>query len=656
MLFLVRGILLSALALLLLGPLWKGLLTRTEKPIVIYLEDISNSVRAFTPEAQYESFSSERDNILDGLSDDFEVERYRFGAGTLNWIDSVSGENQATNISQALNDVLEIHSHQNVGAVIVATDGIYNQGFNPLYSNLSTNTSIYSIAMGDSSRSKDLFVQALQYPKVVYLGDQFQLDVEWGAYNFKGKTIRIRISDENGKELFNKVRTLDRNEQFERETVIIDAGSPGISKYYVRLSSDQTDEVGGNNSQTAYVEVLDGRKNVLMVYSGPHPDIKAISSVIEGNKNYEVTTTSIRKFDHRVEDYDLVILHGLPNVQNSVSSQSIISECKETGKSLALIITAATDLKAVNEFQSVMSITPTGQQANEVQALLNSTFNDFQLPEGLNESLRNYPPLVTPFAEYEAGPNTRTILYQRLDDINTGYPLIISGQEGSSRILIFSGEGLWRWRMMEYARKETTATFDKFINQLIQFVTIKEDKRKFRLFVNEQLTWENEAVYFHAELYNTNYELVNEPDVSLKVSDAGGNTYDFIMDRTLNGYKLDAGLLPVGSYQAKARASWSGEEFASGVRFTIREVQLETLNRQADHKMLFNLSNKSGGKLYNIAEMQSVTSDVRSDVNLKPVLYNSEKTTSLLDFKWIFFILLGLLTIEWIVRKWLGGY
>jgi len=655
-LFVLRSILLSALALLLLGPLWKGLLTRTEKPIIIYLEDVSNSVTTFTSADDLDSYKSQRKEILTDLSGDFEVERYRFGAGVVEWTDSVNGKDKATNISQALNDVLEVHSHQNVGAVIIATDGIYNQGFNPTYSNLSSGTSIYSIAMGDSSQTRDLFVQALQYPKVVYLGDQFQLDVEWGAYNLKGRNIQVVITDEDGKEIIRKSHALDQNEQFGRESVVIDAGKPGIRKFYVRLSSGVTEDVSGNNSQTAYVEVLDGRKNVLMVYSGPHPDIKAIASVIEENKNYEVTVQSIRQLDQRVEDYDLVLLHGLPNGQNAVTSQSVLSKCVQAGKSVAVIITQGTDLAALNDWQSILKIQSTGQEPNEVQALLNIDFNDFQLPDGLNESLRHYPPIITPFAEYEAGPNSRTILYQRLDDINTGYPLIISGQQDASRVMIVAGEGLWRWRMMEYARKETTETFDKFVNQLIQYVTIKEDKRKFRLFVNSNLTWENEAIFFNAELYNANFELLNEPEVSLSVNGSDGNTYDFVMDRTLNGYKLDAGLLPVGSYTATAKSSWSGERYASNVRFTVREVQLETLNKQADHEMLFNLSDKSGGKLYHISEMNVLTTDINADVNLKPVLYNSEKTTSLLDFKWIFFILLGLLSIEWVVRKWLGGY
>jgi hypothetical protein len=657
-LFSLRASLVAGLAFLLLAPLWKGIVTRTEKPIVLYLEDISQSVGEFTAEADMAAYVDGRERLYNALAENFEVERYRFGSGLMTWADSVPGAEKASDISGAINELLEIHSYQNVGAMIVASDGIYNRGFNPAYSNISASTSIYTIALGDSTPSRDLFIQALQYPRVVYLGDQFQLDLEWGAYNLSAGSVDIIFRDESGTELSSRRLNINSDEVFGKESIIVDASKPGIQRVNVSLSGSLPEDVNANNSLSAYIEVLDGRKNVLLVYDAPHPDVKAVKSVIENNRNYAVDAFSAERFyrtSDQIDEYDLVVLHGLPS-QASGSGSDILLKCRQKGKSVVIIISSGSDITAFNAGQEILSIMPSGSQVNEVQGLLNNDFNDFRIPTGLNEALRNYPPLITPFAEYRAGPNSSTIVWQRLGDINTGYPMIITGLEETARLMIVTGEGIWRWRMMEYAASASTEVFDAFINQLIQYVSVKEDKRKFRLFVNKNLAWENEAVRFNAELYNANYELINESEVRLAVRSASGENYEFAMDKTLNAYTLDAGLLPVGNYTATASAAWAGENFVTEVKFAVREVQLETLNKQADHQMLYNLSAATGGAAFSPGDMEDIPASIRENVNLKPVRYTSEKTTSLMHFQWIFFILLGLMSLEWFVRKWLGGF
>jgi len=42
---------------------------------------------------------------------------------------------KVTNLSNTLDEIYNKYSHQNVGAIILASDGIYNQGNNPIYSN-----------------------------------------------------------------------------------------------------------------------------------------------------------------------------------------------------------------------------------------------------------------------------------------------------------------------------------------------------------------------------------------------------------------------------------------------------------------------------------------------------------------------------------------
>lgn len=651
----IRWLAVSSIAWLLLGPIWQGLLTKTEKPIIIFLEDISESIAAFSSDETLEAYEQQKVAMLDELADDYEVEQYRFGSELLTAEDNIPGSEKATDLSGSLKAVIERHSYQDVGAIIVATDGIYNRGFDPSYTGFGASTSVYTVALGDTSPYRDLFVESLLYPRVVYLGDQYQMDVEWGAYNVQGAAASVVVTDENGIERLRSSIDIDAVETFGRQSVILDADQPGIQKVSVRVQTTAEEDITVNNYRSAYIEVLDGRKNVLILYDYPHPDVKAFKQIIEANKNYEVEVAAATDFSTSLDDYDLIVLHGLPSIASSVG-ESIIDQCLSRQKSMLFVLTPSSDLKVFNEKLDVLQVTQIGGQSNEVQALLNKDFNDFQIPEGLEDAFRSYPPLLTTFGEFEAGSNARVIAWQRLGDINTGYPMIVSGIQDESRVMVVAGEGIWRWRMNEFARKEHTDVMDAFVNQLIQYVTVKEDKRRFRLFVDKNLILENEPVKFSAELYNANFELVNEPDVSLELVDADGTDYTYTMDKTFNGYTLDAGILPIGSYRAVARTSHAGEQHQASAAFTIREMQLETMNKQADHKLLFNLSASTGGKFYDAGNMAGLADAVKENVNLKPVLYTTEKNTSILHFQWIFFILLGLLTVEWFVRKWMGGF
>ena len=42
--------------------------------------------------------------------------------------------------------------------------------------------------------------------------------------------------------------------------------------------------------------------------------------------------------------------------------------------------------------------------------------------------------------------------------------------------------------------------------------------------------------------------------------------------------------------------------------------------------------------------------------DIKPTLFESFKTRSIINLKWIFFLILGLLSVEWFARKFYGGY
>ncbi len=54
--------------------------------------------------------------------------------------------------------------------------------------------------------------------------------------------------------------------------------------------------------------------------------------------------------------------------------------------------------------------------------------------------------------------------------------------------------------------------------------------------------------------------------------------------------------------------------------------------------------------------MASIAEKIRAKESVKPVIYNTTQTRPVIHLKWLFFLLLGLLSLEWFLRRYFGGY
>lgn len=194
------------------------------------------------------------------------------------------------------------------------------------------------------------------------------------------------------------------------------------------------------------------------------------------------------------------------------------------------------------------------------------------------------------------------------------------------------------------------------ISKVVQYLSLKEDKRRFRVSLSKNIFDENENIYFDAELYNKSFELVNEPDASLTIKDAEGKEYSYTFNKTDNAYRLDAGILPVGNYSFQASVFYSGERLTYDGQFSVKPVQLERYETTANHNLLRLLSERYGGELIYPDNISSIISKLQARETVKPVIYETAKTRPVIDLKWLFFVLLLLFTLEWGLRRYYGAY
>jgi len=652
----IRFLVLSILTILLLSPLLKSLLSETKKPVIVMAQDVSESIKNGMPESQLNTYKQDWQNLKNALNEKYQVEEISFGEGAKNGV-NFDFKDKTSDLSSAISYSYDMYSNQNLGAIIMASDGIYNEGTHPMYANEKLAVPVYTIALGDTIPKKDVTIKKAYSNNIVYLGDKFSVQVDVAAKNCSGSNTTLTVSKVEGgqrRTITQQGISVNRNDFFETKEFILDADKPGIQRLVFSLSTISGEATTSNNSKEIFVEVLDARQKILVLGRSPHPDLSAINQAISSNKNYNVTVQQLGE-PIRYNDFDLIILHQIP--AQGAEGADVLKAIQEKRIPVWFIIGSQSNLQTLNTLQNLVIIRPNSNSLNDVQAKVDNNFSYFTLNNDFcRDQLPNYPPLSAPFADFKTGSVGQTLFFQRIAKVETKFPLWTLGENSGHRQAVLCAEGIWKWRMFNFLQNQNQENIDDLIQKTVQYLTVKEDKRKFRVNVAKNLFKENESIDFTAELYNDNYELVNEPDVQLQIKSSDNKDYNFTFNKSGKSYFLKAGILPVGDYTFKGSVNYSGQTLTHSGLFSIQPIQQEQYETTADHSVLKALSQKFGGKTYYPGQLQSISQVLLNENALKPVIYTTSRTRSVINLKWLCGILIGLLGLEWFLRRYFGAY
>jgi hypothetical protein len=408
-----------------------------------------------------------------------------------------------------------------------------------------------------------------------------------------------------------------------------------------------------NNALDIFIDVLEGRQKILILANSPHPDISALKQAITSNKNYEAEDFIIDKFDKSVEGYNLVILHQLPSLAHS--TDGILKRIQAQNIPVLFILGSQSGISMFNKLKTGFSIDGTRIIYNDVLPVVNPEFTLFSLSDKVLRAVQNFPPLLSPYGNYEVSPSVNVLLEQMIGIVETNYPLVLFNQTPYKKIGIINGEGVWKWRMYDFKKNGNHNAFNEIVNKIVQYLSVKVDKSLFRVYGKNNFK-ENGDIEFDAEVYNESYELVNESDVTLVITDNEGNRYPYTFNRTVRAYHLNAGSLPVGNYKYTARVNTNGKILTANGEFVISALNVETTNTIANHNLLYNLAVKRGGEMLFPSQIDELVSKIESRDDIKTIVYTQLRYIEILNLPWLLALIIGLLSIEWFMRKRAGGY
>jgi hypothetical protein len=651
MLAALRFVVVSFLCFLLLGPLVRYVANTTIKPTIVFAVDNSQSVSLFSDSVQLQQATQGLQRILSRL----EEEGFHTQVRTLATdqppqnLAEVRYSAETSNLSQLLSGVQDEYADQNLAGVVLLSDGIVNQGISPTYANY--NYTLYPVAVGDTVPKKDVLVASLRYNKVNYSGNRFPLEVELQQEGFGGTAATVTLS-ENGKTIDKKTVTMKPNQPIQQVPFQVMASGLGKRHYEVQVQPLQGEFTTLNNTKHAYIDVVKGKIKVLIAAAAPHPDIKALRAAIETNENYETELFIPGLNPLKQQDYDVAVLHQLP--ARVSGGEAALTLVRQKNLPVLYILGPQSDLNNYNRLNAGVSINTSGQ-TDEVTAVVSTSFSTFQLPEAATERLLQYPPAYVPFGDVQLAPNTETVLYQQVGRVRTNKPLLTVQTTGDKRNATLLASGTWQWRLTEAANNEKPEVYNKLITNLIQLLSAPRNKKRLNVYPVQEEYTSSDEVRFNAEAYNEALEPVYGQNITLRVTGEDGETKSFNFANGENQSGVNVGTLPGGRYTYTASASINGQQHQDKGEFVVEELQLEALNAVADHNLLYQLASNTNSRLYYPAQMQQLEQDILN-ANHKDVIYSSEELNDLVDLKWLFFLILGLVCVEWFIRKYNGSY
>lgn len=658
----VRFLSISFLAFLLLSPLIRTFVNRVEKPIVVVMQDNSQSVALKKKEDSLD-YTKQVDDLVNRLSDKYDVKTYSFGSSLSEGL-KFSFTDKTTDIASALEQVANVYTNQNLGAVILASDGIYNEGSNPIYTSEQLHAPVYTIGLGDTTTRRDLILSNVYYNRTVFLGDFFPVKAEWTADfcpNEKSMMTIKEVTANGEQQLDAKEISISGNEDRGSADFLLKATDAGLKHYRISLSPVNNEVSVVNNVKDVFIDVEEKREKVLILAAAPHPDVAALKQSIEETRNYKVDVNIGTDFTGNIKDYSLIVFDQLPSNGNPV--QSLLDQIRNEKKSVLFILGAQSSISMFNNAQSMLAISGNNNSTTDALPLMNPNFSLFNVPDIVKQDLTSFPPLASPFGEYKPSPSAVSLFDQKIGNISTKYPLVLFQQDLDGRSCVIAGEGLWRWRMWDYQQHKNQDAFNALVSSIVQYLAVRPDERQFRVRLEKELQSggnrifsENESVVFDAELLNESNELINDPDVSLTIKDESEKEFPFIFSKAGNAYAVNTGFFPQGNYSWLAKTRYNNKDLTATGTFSVTPTQLEFVNTRADHQLLYSLSEKTGGKLFYPSQMNDLAKTIEAKEEIKPVLYSTSRTEPLINLRWLLIPLLILLALEWGIRKFNGGY
>ena len=652
--FVLRTAAISLLVLLLFNPYLKSRTNNIEPATIIIAQDNSASLLLTKDSLYYRNdYPLALDTLINMLDKRFVMDKYLFG-NEVNEFDFLDYSDYYTDFHQVLDNIRKNYYKKNVGAVILLSDGICNRSYPPEQNIESYPFPIYTVTLGDTTNYPDFYIKDVFYNKTCPSNTLFPVRLIANAHNCRDKNMEIKVLVNN--EIFKEIEIPVNSNRFSQTIDLnIDSEDEGVKQIDIQIKSTEGESITNNNNKRFFIEVIDKQYKVLFYAKAPHPDLGSLKNILGDHFIVETIFNDDEIPD--LNSYDVIFLHQIP-FSGMNNYEDLISELKDHEDiPVFYIIGETTDFDKFNNMQNSMKINKGAiHSLLEIKPYYNANFGLFSIDDKVAETVNTFPPLSLPHLEFSLNSNHDILLQMEIQDVLMQAPLLSFTTDDNGRKNAFLlGTGIWRWKLNDYYKHKNNDYFEELFTKSIKYLLTEKDKE---LIVNHKENYlNNEAVIFTADLRNPSQELINEPDLRIRITNKHSKKiyeYDFI--KKDKSYFLSINNLSEGIYNYTAQAEFGGKIYVEDGSFSVVSIGAEAQELVADAQRMQLLASLTGGKNYKVSEMNQLAEAIENDERITSIVREETNYKDLINMKSLFFVILSLVSIEWILRKMFGTY
>jgi hypothetical protein len=287
----------------------------------------------------------------------------------------------------------------------------------------------------------------------------------------------------------------------------------------------------------------------------------------------------------------------------------------------------------------------------EVQPVIKDITNPIfkNLSDNPIESWNNLPPLPIPTDQIKIKPGSRLLASAKANNISLDLPLIVSRSIGSNRSIAVLAEDIWRWKLQG---KKDERLFDSFIGQTAKWLSTPAENKRVKIDPVKRLFTLKERVEFKGQVYDETLSPIENAEVKVNIEGEDGSYEIYLSPAGQGIYTGNFEARNAGDFSFSAEA-FLGERSIGGDngKFTISKVEIEKIERVADHNLLRLLSNLTGGNFYELSNRSDFSDDLRTGLDEEPRVTEATSEIIIWSNEIVLMIVIFLFGLEWFLRK-----
>jgi hypothetical protein len=585
-------------------------------------------------------------------------------------LDSISFNQDATDIGSALEHISQERDRQNIRSILLISDGSYNLGQNPIDVAEQTGIPISTIGIGDSSEQKDISVSQLATNDLVYKGTAVPVDVSIKSSGYGNERVEVTLN-EGTRELDRRVIVLDRGTREYPVQLSYTPEGEGLRKYSVRVSSLPEELTTKNNQRSFYVKVLKNKLRVVLISGSPSPDVSVIGQTLREDRNIEVSSFSQNinggfyegSFSQQqLDSADCLLLIGYPTASTSAKSLGLVTGAIGFHrKPLFFIDGKLLDYDKLKVLSTILPFTTLRIARTEDYAFFHPAESQRSnpilniSPDGSLDAWDKLPPLFRTQSVFRAKPEATVLGFSSIRGVVLHDPMILTRNINRQRSLAVLAYGIWRWRLMAQGSSETVQFLSRFLNNSIKWLTTNDDSRPVKVVTSKEAYTQGEPVEFIGQVYDATAEPVEDAEVTLSVRHGESQVSTSLRPIGNGRYEGSIDGLTQGDYSFNAIAKTEGQQIGDDRgRFSVGELNLEFQDTRMNVQLLRQIAGHSGGRYYSANNLSTLVKDITGRDSFTSREVDRTETIELWNWRYILAVIILLLSIEWFLRKQTG--